>query len=227
MDEDLMQGVNENHQEGGSEEVLNPWLTMWVKPRNTIRWILENKPNEMVIILAMLGGFSQAMDRASSKSLGDGLPFPLLILAAAVIGAISGIISLYLAGAIFKWTGSWIGGKGSFNDVRTAYAWSNVPIIWALILWIPEIALFGQELFTSVTPQIDANPTLKIALVVFALIESIIGIWAFVIFLKSLGEAHGFSAWKALGTVVLSILVLVVPLVVLAVILGALISNIM
>jgi hypothetical protein len=36
-----------------------------------------------------------------------------------------------------------------------------------------------------------------------SLIESIVGIWIFVISLKCLGEVHHFSAWRALGAILL------------------------
>jgi hypothetical protein len=41
------------------------------------------------------------------------------------------------------------------------------------------------------------------------LIELIGAIWAIVISLKCLGQAHKFSAWRALGSVLLAVLVLI------------------
>ena len=46
----------------------------------------------------------------------------------------------------------------------------------------------------------------------FAAIEIIVGIWALVVLMKSLGEVHKFSAWKALGSVILGTLVILVPI---------------
>ncbi|MES0491628.1 MAG: YIP1 family protein [Leptospirales bacterium] len=96
----------------------------------------------MVLILAAVAGFSQVLDRASSRSFGDTFEWPIIFLIAAVAGPIFGIIVLYIIGAVFKWTGSWIGGKASFKNIRIAVAWSNVPILWALLLWLPELLSF-------------------------------------------------------------------------------------
>ena len=64
------------------------------------------------------------------------------------------------------------------------------------------------------TPIIDATPSLAFLMFGFAAIEISIGIWAFVVFLKCLGQVQCFSAWKALGNVVLAGLVIIIPIVV-------------
>jgi hypothetical protein len=160
----------------------------------------------------MLAGVGQALDRASSRSIGDSIPLVAILAICVILGPIGGIISLYIGGALFRWSGSLLGGQASSQEVRAAIAWASVPTIAVLSLWIPELLIFGEELFTSATPRIDANPFLAVLLLGFAAIEIIAAIWAFVISLQSLGEVHKFSAWKALGAVVLGTLVILVPL---------------
>jgi hypothetical protein len=89
-------------------------------------------------------------------------------------------------------------------------------VVWALILWPVELALFGQELFTTETPIIDATPLLAFLFLGFGIIGLSIGIWTIVIFLKCLGQVQGFSAWKALWNTLLALLVVIIPVVVLA-----------
>jgi len=185
---------------------------MWTKPRATIQQIVDTNPEHLVMILAAISGFSQVLSRASMRSMGDELAWPFIFLIAAIAGPIGGIIGLYIASALIRWTGSWIGGNASSQNIRAALAWSSVPIIWALILWLPELALFGQELFTTETPIIDANPSLVILMLGFAAIELSIGIWTAVVFLKCLGQVQGFSAWKALGNAFLAGIVIVIPI---------------
>jgi hypothetical protein len=188
---------------------LNPWVSIWIRPRETIRWIVETDPTRQVILLAALSGIAQSLARASERSLGDIISVPIIFIIALIAGSIGGILSLYIGGALLRWTGSWFGGQAASEEVRAAIAWSSVPIIWSLLLLIPELALFGEELFTSATPRIDANPLLQFLLLGFVAVEIVISIWAFVLFLKCLGEVHRFSAWKALGAVVIPGLVLV------------------
>ena len=194
------------------EEDKSPWLTIWTSPRATIRRIVDHDPVHLVLILAMLGGFAQALNNSSSESWGEILSIPVIFLICAIVGAVSGIIGLYVYGALLKWTGGWIGGQGSSVQIRAAIAWSNVPLIWALILWVPKLALFGQDLFTSEMSNFATNQSLRLLFFVFIIIEVIIGIWAFIIQLKCIGEVQKFSAWKALGNVILSGLVIIVPI---------------
>jgi hypothetical protein len=57
---------------GNLEGGVTPFFTMWVRPRRTMRAILETEPRRFVIPLAMLAGFGNALDNASGRSLGDG-----------------------------------------------------------------------------------------------------------------------------------------------------------
>jgi len=188
---------------------LNPWFSIWIKPRETIRWIVDTDPTRQVILLAALGGIAQSLDRAAGRSAGDILSIPVIFLLVLFGGSIGGVISLYIGGAILSWTGSWFGGEATSEEVRAALAWSSVPGIWALLLWIPELILFREEIFLTVTPRIDASPLLLFLLLGFAVVEAAIGIWSIIIFLKCIGEVHRFSAWKALGAVIVPGLVLV------------------
>lgn len=43
---------------------LNPWFSTWVKPRETMRWIVDTDPTRQVVLLAVLGGIAQFLDRA-------------------------------------------------------------------------------------------------------------------------------------------------------------------
>ena len=200
--------------ENTDTHVMNPWLSIWTKPHATIQQIVDTNPTHLVLLLAAIDGFSTALDRASTKSLGDKLDWPVILLIAAIVGPIAGIITLYIGSALIRWTGSWIGGKASSQSIRAAMAWSTVPEIWALVLWIPALALFGQEMFTSEMPSIQENPALNIAFFGIAAVGIAVGIWQFVIYLMCLGQVQGFSAWKALGNSFMALMVVVLPMVI-------------
>ena len=186
---------------------LNPWFSIWIRPRATIQQIIDSHPTRLVLVLAAVAGFAQFLDRAVMRNLGDRMEWPMIFALAAVAGSVMGIVGLYIGGALLRWTGGWLGGRASMEQVRAAIAWSSVPLIWALPLWIPELVLFGQDLFTSATPRLDANPPLAVALIGFGLVELVVGLWAIVVFLKCLGQVQGFSAWRALGNALLAFLI--------------------
>ncbi|OGW16962.1 MAG: hypothetical protein A2X56_04130 [Nitrospirae bacterium GWC2_57_13] len=194
------------------DSYLNPWLSIWTRPRYTMRQVLETDPARLVLVLAMLGGLSQALDNASLFSLGDKLSTAAVFAVCAMFGPISGLITLYLSGLVLSWTGTWLGGQAGQAEVRSAVAWSNIPIIWALLLWVPEYLLFGRELFTSETPILDESLSLSFTVIGFYLVEIVMAFWALIVYLKCLGEAHRFSAWKALATTSIAALIVILPI---------------
>ena len=199
------------------ERSLNPWLSMWTRPRATIQSIIERDPERSVILLAAPSGISQALDKASTKDAGDTYPLGAVLMFSIMGGVISGIITLYIGGFLLKHTGRWLGGNGSGVNVRAAIAWSSVPVAWGLLIWIPELVIFGEGLFTSSAESIAANQTLYFS---FLAVEFAIAIWALVLMFKSLGQVHGFSAWRALGSSVIAICVVVVPLLLIGLVIG-------
>lgn len=213
---------------GNLKRGVTPFFTMWTRPRRTMRAVLETNPRRFVIPPVVLAGFGNALDRASGRSLGDGndLPVWAIILLCAALGSLGGLLTVYGGGWLPRLTGGWLGGRGSYVGVRSALAWSSVPLVWSLLLWPPELALLGREMFTTAT--LDACPILFVPLGFLILLEVAIGVWSFVVFLKALGEAHGFSAWRSLGAaaiaagLVLAVLLAVaVPVAILATAPGA------
>lgn len=191
---------------------LNPWTSVWTQPRATIQQVVETNPERWVLLLAAISGISGVLDRASMQSLGDKVALPMIIVVAILAGSIGGIIYLYAGAGLLRWTGNWIGGTASSPHIRAALAWSNVPLAYGLLVWTAEIAIFGAELFTTETPRMNANESLIVLMIGFAVIEIVLGVWAIVLVCKTLGQVQGFSAWKALGNLLLALLIVVVPI---------------
>ncbi|WP_159084706.1 YIP1 family protein [Dongshaea marina] len=194
------------------KRACNPWLSIWIRPRATIREIVEHNPRKMVLCLAMVAGIAEALERSGDSNLGDRLALPWLLLVAIVGGAVLGVVVLYVGSWLLGWTGRWLGGQADQLALRAAHAWSSVPKIWALLLWIPSFALFGPIIFTSQPPEFSGEIWMSLAVLMIALIKLVIIVWAYIVFLKCLAEVQGFSAWKALGNAILASLVVVIPL---------------
>ena len=79
-------------------------------------------------------------------------------------------------------------------------------LIWHLPPWVHVLVyvLTGYVLYANTTNVYVSTSALLTMLGIFLLIEMVIGIWSLVVLLKCLGEVHGFSAWRALGAVLLT-----------------------
>ncbi|GGG85345.1 Yip1 family protein [Paenibacillus radicis (ex Gao et al. 2016)] len=179
---------------------LSPWLAVWIRPRETVREQLDTgQPIKWMIPIALGAGILNVLDRASSRSMGDTMSMGALLALVIIGGMIAGLVGLYLGSAIFVWIGKWLGGEGSYSDLLTALTVGNLmPSIGMGILWIPKLLLYGKDNFTSISPSINAYPMLDYMLLMVSLLLTI---WNLIISLHAVGEAHQFSAWRALGSV--------------------------
>ena len=60
----------------GENRVLNPWFSIWTKPRATIRQIIQTDNEPMVLALASLGGLSMMLSLNLSPILRIGAKQP-------------------------------------------------------------------------------------------------------------------------------------------------------
>ncbi len=203
-------------------EVLNPWVSIWRQPRATIRQIVASDPERYVTAIAAITGASSTLNRASNHNAGDKLDFWQILAIGLLVGPIAGVVGLYLGAVLVRWTGKWMGGQASTLHLRAAMAWASVPLVVAAVVWLPELLMVGREMFTAETPRLDARPGLALLMLAMFVLEAVAGIWAFVLNCKCVGEVQGFSAWKALGNLLLAFLLLVAPFVVLGFAVGVL-----
>lgn len=191
---------------------LNPWFAMWTKPRAAIQQVVDNNPGYLVKTLACISGFSSLINLAVNQHLGDKYPLYVIFLMAIILGSLLGFLILYVGGSIIRLTGMWMGGLASLKNIQAALAWSNIPIIWALALRVPELMLFRMELFTSETPVLNSNPYLAILMLGFGLAELVIGLFGFIVLFKCLSQVQGYSIWKAILNIIISLFVVIFPI---------------
>jgi hypothetical protein len=189
-----------------------PWIAIWMSPRETIRKIVNRDPTHQVIMLGALAGALAMINSLLGAALGfmpTPLPaslvpyLPLLTFASPFLGAAFGIAGLYISAFVFEWSGRVLGGAGTSQTVRAAVAWSEVPQICLAIVIL--LILLGTGVWQAIVPSMP-DPNGASAAGQFTLtrgVEAIISIWSFIVFLHCLGQVHRFSAWRALGAVVL------------------------
>lgn len=190
---------------------LNPWLTIWIWPRRTIRQIIDADPSYQFVLLIILQGIARGLDVSSNRNLGDTMSLPGILLLSAIMGPIGWLIGVYIWGTLLRWTGSWLGGEADSADVRAAIAWSGVPAIAILLLWIPIVTLSRGEIFSSSLPIVEAHPLLALPLLGFLLIQIALSLWILGLSVLCLAEVHRFSIWRSLAASFLGAVIFFVP----------------
>ena len=183
---------------------INPWGKLWIHPRTTLRAILDTNPYRIIIWLALVGGMVSSLSwlavfwmRTPHRAIYHNyLPYIGLI----VLGGLVGIFYLYLGGWLLKVTGSWLGGKGRFTDVKCAVGWANYPyIISGVIASLSYLFIGNLWLMT-----------------LFGLAQITSFVWAFIILLNLIAEAHRFNVFRGFCTLLIGFVLIFVALMVLA-----------
>jgi hypothetical protein len=176
---------------------ITPFFTIWTEPRATIRRIVDTNPTRYVVALAAAGPAISTLESQWSKAIGNSANlsplWPLWVPIYVMLGAALGIVSLYLGGALWRWAGGILGGVASSVEVRAAIAWSSVPGIAGEIILLFAI-LSGSPVPQATLGAMHVDP----GFYKFIVVEGVLGVWGFVILLKTIGEVHRFSAWRAL-----------------------------
>lgn len=192
--------------------VFNQLLEIWLRPRATIRSIVETNPYRFVWILAAISGIYQWLDNAVKREAGDTLALATIVIFALVLGSIGGIVTLHVAGFLFRVSGELFGGRASGEEVRAALAWSSVPDSFLLLLYIPYIVLFGREGFMSVELGGEYTEIQMIATLFLGVVVGLpLVVWKAYISVMTMAEVHRFAWWKGLLTYLVGFAIVLIP----------------
>jgi len=203
--------------ENEQQTSFNPYKSIWLQPRSTIQRIVDTNPTYLVLVLLALTGIANGVSAASVEGWGYDMSLLWVFFIIVAIFPLITILLLYLVSGLTRWTGKWLGGKATQEQIRAAYAWSYIPIIATIALYVPLFMFYGFDLFnyqhTTFSDSLPMVPVQSgVAFGIVAIAEVVLNVWSFVIALHCLGQVQGFSAWRALGNQALTALVLLVPI---------------
>jgi hypothetical protein len=113
-----------------------PWFYIWIKPRETIRAIVDADVKRYVFMIAILFGLLYC-----SAPIGFYTDEPGLLKWKPAIrlfsGVFVGLFRVYIGGIIVHLIGKRLGGKATFDEITSTMAWMNIPAIVLGIFYIP------------------------------------------------------------------------------------------
>ena len=175
-----------------TEKLMNPWTSIWLKPRATIEQIIASGNSGVRLIILFFGvtfGISSALKDAENLQ-----EIFFNALATVIMSPIVTIILLFVIGSIIHWIGKKLGGKASRVQIYTVLAWSSLPLIGAALF---EIVL-TMMVFILRANLILTTASYILMQLILALINFITAIWAFVILVNCLKQVQDFSMGKAI-----------------------------
>jgi hypothetical protein len=129
-----------------------------------------------------------------------------------ILGGLLGWIYFYFYAALVSWTGKWLDGKGDTSSILRIIAYAMIPSIIALIFLIPQIGIYGVEIFKKDGDISSAGWIYNIFIYGSLILEFIFGIWTIVFCVIGVSEVQKFSVGKSILNLLLPLFVIIVPI---------------
>lgn len=191
-----------------------------MRPRRTIRRIIDTEPDRYLKSIFLLAIFSAALEDFDLQGFREvEMSSPLLLAINVVAGIALGLLFMLLAYYVLAGSatlvGRWLGGNGRFRDVRAAIAWGLVPFIWALTYRLPAAVIslvterqLGPRLLID-DGRVEWREGMLATLdtgwfLLFVLLDLAVLVWYLIIASRTLAEAHRVSSWNGAVTLILA-----------------------
>ncbi len=206
---------------GPSGPKLNPWLSIWLRPRATIRYILANNPSYGYGLIVFAYGVVNMLQSFESSKSGDKIDSLGVILAVSlIIGPPIVLLGVFISGWLLKVTGNWLQGKASQMDLRIVSLWSYLPLTLAGLMYWPRLSASGHSLFTTEFQDLDVSQlSSNVATIEYMNlgVTIVAAIWMIVLASHMVAEVQGFrSSWRGFFNLLLPVMILLVIILALA-----------
>ena len=167
---------------------MNPFLSVWLHPKQTARYVIEHKTIVYPLVLLVIGYVLAGSAELFNTEAYPDLSFVWVFLVFIILVPIIGMSFMFMTAGIVFFIGKLLDGTGSFWDVFKASSISSIPSIC-----IAPLLILG----TAVNEVIAVGP-------IAGILTFVTSIWAVVILVAAIAEAHQFS-------IIRSIIALIIP----------------
>ena len=172
---------------------MNPFLSVWLHPKQTARYVIEHKPIVYALILLVLSSMLSGSAELFNTEAYPDLSFVWIFLISIILVPIIGITFMFITTGIVFLIGKLLNGTGSFWDVFKASSISSIPAICTAPFFI----------LGTIVDEVSA-----VGLIV-GILTIVTSIWAVVILVAAIAEAHQFSIIRSIITLIIPTIILV------------------
>lgn len=198
---------------------LNPLLTIWTQPKETVRQLIEENKIGLSVLLVMIAGIGGVITALQDSGWFLDLSPILLIIGILITGLLSGLLNLGISTLLYTGIGKLYGGHGKLRDMAIAIGPMMIPQVFVVPVLILFALNYGERFF--MVPEAFGITSISLGAYLFlTLLTATASIWSIVISSKAIGVVHGFSSWRGFGVLMtlLGIVILVTLIIVIGVI---------
>lgn len=185
------------------ESRLNPFTSIWTKPRQTVRQVIEEQNSKLIFLLVVLSGYTGILTTAIDTDANETFGIPGLLIGGLLISPLLGAIGLAIGSLISLLVGKIFKGTATFDEMFRAQLAGQIPQMWlipVLLVWIFFLPSSYFKKFEETYSGVDLTLNMVLSVILF-----VISICTLFYQSKAIGEAHGLSAWKGFFIILIPI----------------------
>lgn len=183
---------------------LNPFLSVWTKPKQTIKQVMETKNILFTVLIAGLAGIGSGLINVQDSGFNEGLPTIMVIVLALVLGPIIGIAGVFIVSGLYVLIGKLLGGSGTYREMVKAMGPAYIPQVGVALIYLLLALIYGEMFIMEPDPSTFAITSIPIGVYIATLLISVVlGVWGTVITCKAIGIVHQFSSLRGFGVILL------------------------
>lgn len=207
---------------------LKPLLTIWSQPTETLRYLKNETTTGYAILIFAIAALASGGYQAGSSGLFSNLPLGALIPLCILLTFVGALISWVIGAAIYHWIGKGMfGGTGTFSEMLRVVPGTTLPTIWLAPVNYLVILGYGKLAFEAPPAEAFAITNLPMGVFLISMFLTFaVGIYSTVISCKGIGLVHGFSAWRGLGVVLVTVVIAIIASIVISLTIGIIVISI-
>lgn len=199
---------------------IRPLHDVWLRPRRVFRDLAGKPIGTVDYLLGAAQGMVSWLFLSREQGAGATSGLPEIFGTALLVGPFAGIAGLFLMTAIYSRLGRRAGGTSTRNQVFHVFAYSGVPLVASLAIWVVTALLAGEAAFIK-TPRADTEPFIVWLLQGQLIAHGLLIAWSYLLQIMGFSEVEGFAAGRAfkiwvLGQVLIALALFVLGVIVLS-----------
>ncbi|HEX4153334.1 MAG TPA: YIP1 family protein [Steroidobacteraceae bacterium] len=207
-----------------SNDPIRPLHDVWLRPRRVFRELAAEPVGRPDLLLGAAQGIVGFLGYCRARNMGSTYGLIQLFSAAAVVGSVLGIVSLYVMGAIYARLGGGGGKAAVRRQMIHVLAYGAVPVAVSLGIWVFTALVAGDATFLT-TPRPEDEGFVSILLSAQFISYLLLMIWSVILQVMGFSEVLRVTTGRAFAIWLLGQLVGALAALILAVIVTALIPT--
>ena len=174
-------------------ETIRPLHDVWLRPRRVFRELAALPIGRTDYLLGSAQGIVSWLALSRAQSAGAGGDLASILGTALIAGPVAGILGLFLMTSVYLRLGRTVGGVATRDQVFHVLAYSGVPMVASLVIWLATAAIAGAPTFVQPAGG-DLEPFVALLLRLQFFSHALLVGWTLLL------QVMGFSEVERLGT---------------------------